>query len=37
MTNEETAPCTRCESEVEKATLISFGSWKLCEDCMGEM
>lgn len=35
--NEDTAPCTRCETEVEANTLTTFGTWRLCEDCMGDM
>lgn len=34
---EETAQCTRCESEVDPATLVAYGDWELCEICQGDI
>ena len=33
----ETAKCTRCESDVDADELVSYGSWKLCEICIGDI
>lgn len=33
----ETDNCTRCEQEVESDTLVSYGDWKLCEICQGDI
>lgn len=34
---EDLAICTRCKSKVEDNTLVSFGSWKLCEICVDDI
>ena len=34
---EDTAQCTRCESEVDPATLVAYGDWELCEICQGDI
>ena len=34
---EENEPCTRCGQEVESDTLVSYGDWKLCELCQGDI
>ena len=34
---EDTAQCTRCESEVDPATLVAMGDWKLCEICVDDI
>ena len=33
----EMGQCTRCEMEVEEDTLVTFGGWRLCEICMGDI
>ena len=34
---DEKVKCTRCETLVDENELITYGSWKLCDDCAGEM
>ena len=34
---EDTAQCTRCESEVNPATLVAMGDWELCEICVDDI
>ena len=34
---EDTGQCTRCESAVDAESLVVYGSWKLCEVCLGDM
>ena len=33
----EIESCTRCGREVESDTLVSYGDWKLCELCQGDI
>lgn len=38
MTDEiELASCTRCEDKVDASTLADYGSWQLCEICVGDI
>ena len=38
MTNEiELALCSRCESEVDAASLVAYGNLELCEICIGDI
>jgi hypothetical protein len=38
MTDEiELAICTRCEDKVDASTLVPYGSWELCEICVGDI
>ena len=38
MSNEiELAICTRCEDEVDAATLVAYGNWELCEICVDDI
>ena len=34
---DEMAACTRCGQEVESESLVSYGDWKLCELCQGDI
>ena len=33
----EVADCTRCGREVESESLVTYGDWKLCELCQGDI
>jgi len=33
----EMAECSRCGSDVDAAELVAYGSWELCEICMGDI
>ena len=33
----EIEACTRCGSEVESDSLVTYGDWKLCELCQGDI
>ena len=38
MTNEvELAMCSRCEDKVDASTLVAYGSWDLCDICVGDI
>lgn len=34
---DEVEPCTRCQAEVESDSLVTYGSWRLCEICQGDV
>lgn len=33
----EADTCTRCESRVESDMLVTYGDWRLCEICEGDI
>lgn len=33
----EIEACTRCGQEVESDSLVTYGDWKLCELCQGDI
>ena len=38
MINEiELAMCSRCEDKVDASTLVTYGSWELCDICVGDI
>jgi len=34
---EGTAECSRCQAEVDPATLVAYGEWELCEICQEDV
>ena len=36
-TYEEREDCSRCGDTVESESLVSYGDWKLCELCQGDI